>query len=717
MEADGAAAAEASTEAGASASARPLAPEEEALRRNTDCVYFLASPLTCKKGNECDFRHSEGARMNPRDCWYWLNSNCLNPKCPFRHPPIDGMFGAPTPGIPAVPSHYAPYNSGKQMVPCYYFQKGNCLKGDRCAFYHGPQSIGNNPPEPVAKVTSLPLEQPQTQKNDLLFIKDSVQPNNSIQQGAPIVDDRGKMAVDRSKVNSARTATVAVHTASNAVSWPKSEMIKNTMPAFKESFAATSVDDHPESYQNHLPMESDPERDWNQSYEMPSADDLPQNSREADELLGESSPGFDVLVDNNADGAAYLHDEDFGGDMYPVEDYEYAPADFDVHAHHERDRFNGSNEQDQVGHMYDGYERKRRRSSSERSMERPFHSERRFLQGNRNPVEMDGSDLRHRLRRRRINESSLAISPERNGEHRRRDERYRDRDERHRERAHSNSTHRDRHQGSRGSTLSSRLQGRIKLPGRSPDRVDTHSEKERDRRRLCDRLSPVRRMEYQGDRHMDAGQCEERTRRRSSELALGARNADGQHSTREVVDSRTFSNRKTLRDSSKEKSVEPEASLDFEGPKPLSVILQRKREAAWGNGSSASPKEDKSAEVSRGQPTSLPEVEKEGENIISSEEYKSGSGDEEFRDEGHIPFEGHGQSSSHGDRLEGEDIIEVDPVENQDAEKYDQREGESYYEAIEGQDYKSEDENAYEDDEEFDDDDDDFARKVGVVFS
>ena len=24
-------------------------PEEDALKRNTDCVYFLASPLTCKK--------------------------------------------------------------------------------------------------------------------------------------------------------------------------------------------------------------------------------------------------------------------------------------------------------------------------------------------------------------------------------------------------------------------------------------------------------------------------------------------------------------------------------------------------------------------------------------------------------------------------------------------------------------------------------------------
>ena len=38
-------------EAGTAAAggAKPLTPEEEALRRSTDCVYFLASPLTCKK--------------------------------------------------------------------------------------------------------------------------------------------------------------------------------------------------------------------------------------------------------------------------------------------------------------------------------------------------------------------------------------------------------------------------------------------------------------------------------------------------------------------------------------------------------------------------------------------------------------------------------------------------------------------------------------------
>jgi hypothetical protein len=45
MEVDGAA----EVAAPAAGAAKPLTPEEEALRRSTDCVYFLASPLTCKK--------------------------------------------------------------------------------------------------------------------------------------------------------------------------------------------------------------------------------------------------------------------------------------------------------------------------------------------------------------------------------------------------------------------------------------------------------------------------------------------------------------------------------------------------------------------------------------------------------------------------------------------------------------------------------------------
>lgn len=702
MEADGAAEAGAGA---AKAAAKPLTPEEEALRRNTDCVYFLASPLTCKKGSECDFRHSEGARMNPRDCWYWLNGSCLNPKCSFRHPPIDGLFGAPTSGLPPVSSHYGAYNSAKQMVPCYYFQKGSCLKGDRCPFYHGPQAAGNNPVEQVAKVSSLPLELPQGQKNE-----ESAGLNNSTQQGARIIDDRTTVHVAKSAVGA-----IPAELAPNAVmSRPNSEQAPNNMLAARKNF--TIEEDHSMHYQNQLPVEGDSVQEWNQNFEMPPTDDLPQNSREADDHLGESSPGFDVLVDNDADGAAYLHEEeDFGRDMYPVEDYDYAPADFEIRTHHESEHFNGMGENGPVGQLYDGYERKRRRSSTERrSMDRPFHSERRFLRRPFDRDEMDGSDLRHQLRRRRINGPSTAISPDRtNGERHWRDGRYR-------ERAHGgHHAHRDRHQGPRGSTLSSRLQARIKLPGRSPDRVDSRFEHEREKR-LQERFSPVRRVDFHGGRHWESGQHQERSHRRSSELVSSVRHSDGHSFRRDAVDSARFAARRNLGEPRNANGVvESEASLDFEGPKPLSVILQRKREAARGN--NASSNFEKSAEVGVMQTGSLVEAEKKGcGNIISSEDIKSGSGDEEYKEEDHIPVEGHGQSPSHGDKLEVEYATEVDAEGNQEADNYDQREGESdEYEAIEGHGYKSGDENAYQevqDDEDFDDDDD-FAQKVGVVFS
>ncbi|KAL1373008.1 hypothetical protein HN51_003035 [Arachis hypogaea] len=105
--------------------------DEASLMRNTDCVYFLASPLTCKKGAECEYRHNEIARLNPRDCWYWLSGSCLNPTCAFRHPPLDGQTGVSSePTQSAVPAN-------KTMVPCYFFFYGYCNKGDRCSFLHG----------------------------------------------------------------------------------------------------------------------------------------------------------------------------------------------------------------------------------------------------------------------------------------------------------------------------------------------------------------------------------------------------------------------------------------------------------------------------------------------------------------------------------------------------------------------------------------------------
>nr|XP_010940968.1 zinc finger CCCH domain-containing protein 32-like [Elaeis guineensis] len=149
---------------------RPSTAEDEVLKKNTDCVFFLASPLACNKGNECEYRHTEGAIFNPKDCWYWLNGNCLNPKCLFRHPPLDGLFGTQGPSsrlvqppsqtvaTTKIPAGHAPYTTKKQSAPCYHFQRGHCLKGERCPFTHGPQASGNPILQQVAKVTTTTPE-------------------------------------------------------------------------------------------------------------------------------------------------------------------------------------------------------------------------------------------------------------------------------------------------------------------------------------------------------------------------------------------------------------------------------------------------------------------------------------------------------------------------------------------------------------------------------
>ncbi|KAK9073786.1 hypothetical protein SSX86_006380 [Deinandra increscens subsp. villosa] len=108
--------------------------EEELQKRFTDCIYFLASPLTCKKGIECVYRHNEIARLNPRECWYWLGGCCYNPDCAFRHPPLEGLKEAHHESI--NPSNGPTLPADKANIPCYFYSKGFCNKADRCTFLH-----------------------------------------------------------------------------------------------------------------------------------------------------------------------------------------------------------------------------------------------------------------------------------------------------------------------------------------------------------------------------------------------------------------------------------------------------------------------------------------------------------------------------------------------------------------------------------------------------
>ena len=109
--------------------------------------------------------------MNPKNYRFWLNGICLNPKYSFRSLPLDGLLetqattptgssipasqfvAPPAPHVPTshVPAPHVPYSSsGKQSVPYFFFQKALCLKGDRCAFLHGPNPTGNKIPQAPA---------------------------------------------------------------------------------------------------------------------------------------------------------------------------------------------------------------------------------------------------------------------------------------------------------------------------------------------------------------------------------------------------------------------------------------------------------------------------------------------------------------------------------------------------------------------------------------
>ncbi|KAH7424098.1 hypothetical protein KP509_12G089800 [Ceratopteris richardii] len=111
------------------------------------------------QGTDCEYRHSKAARLNPRDCRFWLAGNCLNSSCPFRHPPLDGRpvtsvatishgtggsstISSVMAAAPSVQSTSAavsvPSPASKSAVPCFFFSEGYCTKGVKCPFSHAP---------------------------------------------------------------------------------------------------------------------------------------------------------------------------------------------------------------------------------------------------------------------------------------------------------------------------------------------------------------------------------------------------------------------------------------------------------------------------------------------------------------------------------------------------------------------------------------------------
>ncbi|KAI4335757.1 hypothetical protein L6164_014368 [Bauhinia variegata] len=254
--------------------------DEDLLKRNTDCVYFLASPLTCRKGVDCEYRHNEMARLNPRDCWYWFSGNCLNPTCAFRHPPLDGLTGG---------SFESSLPGKKTMAPCYFFLNGFCNKGDRCSFLHGP----NDSISPVQPVKN------SSESTDALMVKNKASSGNKARA----------------------TSTPTEKYLSPSETSPKVPLDFKFQPKrddqqpVPENIKPQSDSPRISSYENREPTvirshSIFPVGGSVHGTEQSSEEQVNTNHIEPEERW-ESSPGFDVLVDDDSENLGYEDNSEY----------------------------------------------------------------------------------------------------------------------------------------------------------------------------------------------------------------------------------------------------------------------------------------------------------------------------------------------------------------------------------------------------------------------
>nr|AMP82901.1 AtC3H17-like protein [Catalpa bungei] len=703
------------------AQSQPPSAEEEALKRNTDCVYFLASPLTCKKGGECEYRHSDIARVNPRDCWFWLHSSCLNPKCGFRHPPLDGLLGtqmptssAPSSSMPqtvTTPTPHVPSTSTKQGVPCIFFQKGYCLKGDWCPFLHVPNSL-NNKPSPVPGTASA-AEPATTIKKAFSGLEKSVQekkvppinvakPVKDSPQAKPIVEVEPPLPRNEFTVNRRVPPTSGI----------------TEFPGYRS--APPVSNGNPVSWSSRL-----------QQPQQPHQLDEPEstNGKDAEEISREPSPGFDVLVDDEGRDSEYYPGEDRYGISREHEagnEYDIShSADYNTIAAIDDERY-----QDPLGyepheHRKGEYAWEQHRASSGR-ISGGSYLERRPYARSESLGQVDKLDLRHRLaKHKKPNGLRSVISHEHA------------RDSQVGDRGYQGLRRDEQHVSLHENSLGSRLRGRIRLPRRSSSPADRDVIRGTDRVRL----SPVR-----ASIPSHQGRIRDRIKGRVEEASNNVgKNHRGLHLRIDVGDnSADFAGPKSLAELKNRKNAEPSRQhvtdqqslgkrkhlmldgqqqsgndLTFEGPKPLEEILKRKRGGTIGALSGRNPSNNEGVIEGKNQ--------KEAKNATNNkttaagntkEVYKSTSVHKIGEDESKPAPSNSEQPVAR--KLQAEDGMLIEDGADPEAEAYEPKDGESDYEQATGEDFDLYDgengdaEGEYLDD---DDDDDDFAKKMGVMYS
>ncbi|XP_072964488.1 zinc finger CCCH domain-containing protein 34-like [Typha angustifolia] len=347
--------------------------EEENRKKSTDCIYFLASPFTCKKGSECEYRHSESARLNHRDCWYWLNGNCLSSSCGFRHPPSDSTtLSQPT----SITCGSVPLN--KMNVPCYFYYSAYCIKGDHCPFLHDflpGQKIPRNASEAT---TPHPVENEISTRSDTWPASLEV-PVNPCEITSEQMENFHSKEVLQQPHDLLEEESSSVEVTVSECEEPATDMPNNEFPFF-----AYSSDQ--------------------------SSKKLTEEHTKPDEWL-ESSPGFDVLVDDEAQQST--HEDELDYHLAQERESEVLHGNFIHYGFKESADY--LSDYPNSGHSYEpsmygsydsldeypDYAGRSLEHFSDRKLEPTLHRKRKYLFRGHGEDARDGADLREHLSKNR----------------------------------------------------------------------------------------------------------------------------------------------------------------------------------------------------------------------------------------------------------------------------------------------------------------------------
>ncbi|KAG6426648.1 hypothetical protein SASPL_110875 [Salvia splendens] len=408
------------------AAPQPPSAEEEALKKSTDCVSFLASPLTCIKVFFPFTFFSPFLKLVAICHSVHVDSSSLDRK------PL-GLLGTqlPTPSGSAQPlPHTAAMTpvlvmdtNSIQGVPCKFFQSGLCLKGDWCSFTHTPNSMRY-------KASAVPVRAVATEPSNLNKVDISV-------LGKKIPPPTNKSKPIKCPLDQQLAAGEV-----------KPDVHSNELPKNKRMIETSCINELPD-YNSHLASNENVVR-VKQPYQMDDPGMI--DDKNVGDDSREPSPGFDVLVDDEGrDSDFFLSEDQYG----MSKEYEAQNnndnnnlTEEDIFAEADNDRYRYIHGYEPQGYPRGQYGLEQNRASSERMS----------AGHNAMPYARGELDLRDCLTRKKQHHGLRSVICH---------EQVRDNlanDHSHEDwRRHERYAPAPWHEGS----LSNRLQGRIRLPQRS----------------------------------------------------------------------------------------------------------------------------------------------------------------------------------------------------------------------------------------------------------